>query len=233
MPGRTYLAEWVAPDNRIVVRYDRAELVLLAVYEENGAEMSYPLLVEVAAGLGWRLAQRYDFASLADLVAHAEALPATEEGFVLRFWDGTRVKIKGDEYRRIHALISRCTPLAMWEAMAAGDDLEMLRRQLPEEFWTDFDAITSALDARVSSLVAAVAREASAVAALSDKEVGLRLAEWPDPLRGFIFPYRKNAGDLLSGRTRQTLFRAVRPTGNELPGYTPSYAMRRVEEEST
>jgi len=28
------------------------------------------------------------------------------------------------------------------EAIQAGDDLDTLRRQLPEEFWGDFDAIT-------------------------------------------------------------------------------------------
>jgi hypothetical protein len=33
-------------------------------------------------------------------------------------------------------------------------------------------------------------------------------------------------------RTRQTLFRAVRPTGNVLPGYVPSFAMNRVMDEA-
>lgn len=231
-PGTTYLAEWVAPENRIVIAYDTPELVLLAVFDEEGHEQSYPLLNETADRLGWNLARRYDFISIADLVAHAGTLPATEEGFVLRFWDGLRLKIKGDEYRRIHALISRCTPLAMWEAMQACDDLGIIRQQLPEEFWGDFDAITATLSGQTQAIVATVAREAQAVSALSDKEVGLRLKQWPEPIRAFIFPYRKNAGDLLSGRTRQALFRAIRPAGNVLDGYTPSYAMNRVAEEA-
>ncbi len=231
-PGTTYLAEWVAPENRIVIAYDKPELVLLAAFDEEGREQSYPLLGETADRLGWNLARRYDFASIADLVTHAGALPATEEGFVLRFWDGLRLKIKGAEYRRIHALISRCTPLAMWEAMQADDDLGAIRQQLPEEFWGDFDAITATLAHQTQAIIEAVAREARDVSDLSDKEVGLRLNRWPDLIRTFIFPYRKNAGDLLSGKTRQTLFRAIRPTGNVLDGYTPSYAMNRVTEEA-
>lgn len=226
--GSTYLAEWVAPENRIVISYDKPELVLLAVFDEEGREQSYPQLEETAARLGWRLASRHDFASIVDLVAHAGTLPATEEGFVLRFWDGLRLKIKGEEYRRIHALISDCTPLGMWRAMEAGDDLSLIRDQLPDEFLPDYDAITGTLNAQTQAIVEAVAREAQTVAGLSDKEVGLRLNQWPDPIRTFIFPYRKNAGDLLLGRTRQALFRAIRPTGNVLAGYTPSYAMNRV-----
>ncbi len=228
----TYLAEWVAPDNRIVVSYEKPELVLLSVFGDEGNEWSYALLQHFAERIGWRVAERHDFASIADLVIHAGSLPATREGFVLRFADGLRLKIKGDEYRRIHALISRCTPLAMWEAMQAGDDLSLIRQQLPEEFWTDFDAITTTLDGEVRTLIAAVAREAAAVADWPDKEVGLRLAQWPEPVRQFIFPYRKNGGDLLSGKTRQSLFRTIRPTGNVLEGYTPSYAINRVTEES-
>ncbi len=232
LPGSTYLAEWISPANRIVVPYEREELVLLAVYDELGHEPLYPILEVIAGQLGWRLAERHEFASLAELVAHTGTLPATFEGFVLRFQDGTRLKIKGDEYKRVHALISRCTPLAMWEAMEAGDNLEAIRDQLPDEFLVDFDAIIGRLDAKVTALIAEVAREAFTVASWSDKEVGLALAKWPEPIRSFIFPYRKSGGDLLSGRARKALFRAIRPTGNVLEGYTPSYAMNRVMEEA-
>jgi RNA ligase len=230
-PGTTYLAEYCAPTNRIVVPYEREELVLLGAYDEDGYEPAYPAMQVTADQLGWRLAERHEFGSLADLVAHAGSLPATAEGFVLRFTDGTRLKVKGDEYRRIHALISRCTPLAMWEAMQAGDNMLDIRDQLPDEFLGDFDAITATLGNRLAKIVADVAFEAGAVVGLSDKEVGLRLKKWPDPIRTFIFPFRKT-GTLLEGRARQALFRAIRPTGNVLEGYTPSYAMNRVMEEA-
>ncbi len=233
--GTTYLAEYVAPLNRIVVPYEREELVLLAMYDEEGREPLYPLLQVVADQLGWRLAERHEFATLADLIAHAGTLPATAEGFVLRFTDGTRLKIKGEEYRRIHALISRCTPLAMWEAMQAGDDLAVIRDQLPDEFLPDFDTITNILAERVNVISANVEDEAAEVAAWTDKEIGLAMHErWPDPtIRSMIFPYRKTSGDLLGNqKSRSAIFRAIRPTSNVLEGYTPSYAMNRVAEEA-
>jgi RNA ligase len=129
-------------------------------------------------------------------------------------------------------MVSRLTPLAMWEAMQAGDDLEAVRRQLPEEFWADFDSITAILQRQIADLVAAVKVEAEKVADLSDKEVGLRLDSFPAEVRRFIFPYRKSGGDLLSGRTRDLMFRSIRPDGNRLEGYVPSSAVNRVMDEA-
>jgi RNA ligase len=231
-PGTTYLAEYIGPANRIVIPYEHEELVLLAAYDDGGDELDYPDLQALAEALRWRVARRHQFSSVSDLIAHAALLPATEEGFVLRFIGGFRLKVKGDEYRRIHALISHCTPLAMWEAMQAGDDLAAIRQKLPEEFWADFDGITSRLGAMVEGIIGEVKELAEPIAHWSDKEVGLALSQWPEPTRSFIFPYRKNSGDLLSGKTRQALFRAIRPTGNYLNGYVPSYAMNRIVDES-
>jgi RNA ligase len=228
--GTTYLAEAVYAENRIVVRYADDELVLLAVYDEAGAELSYASLCETADRLGWRIAGRHSYASVSELMAQAKDLPRDTEGFVVRFDDGLR--LKGAEYRRIHALISRITPLAMWEIMQAGDDLAAVRKDIPEEFWADFDSICALLSRQVDDVVQAVGREAAAVAHLSDKEVGLRLTQVPADVRRFIFPYRKYRGDVLSGSTRQMLFRMIRPTANDLPGYVPSYAINRVIDES-
>jgi len=47
----------------------------------------------------------------------------------------------------------------------------------------------------------------------------------------FIFHYRKLGDDFFKGKGRETLFRTIRPTGNSLPGYTPSYALNRVLDE--
>lgn len=228
----TYLAEAIYPENRIVVRYDETGLVMLGAYRGDGLEMPYAELTGVADRLGWRMAKRHSFAAVSELLALAKTLPATEEGFVLRFSNGLRLKVKGDEYCRIHRMISRVTPLALWESMQAGDDMEAIRRELPEEFWPDFDAIIGVLRDQIASIVEAVKAEAEVVAGLTDKEVGLRLAEFPDDVRRFIFPYRKSGGDLLSGINREALFRAVRPTANILPGYEPSSSINRVMSEA-
>ena len=231
-PSVTYLTEAVFPENRIVVRYEKPELVLLAAYRENGEELSFAELSELSGRINWRVAKRFDYASFSDLAASTATLPATEEGFVIRFDNGLRLKLKGDEYRRIHALITGCTPLALWEALASGCDMAAIRRDLPEEFWGDFDAISGLIAARMNEVVAKVGAVASEFAGRPDKDVGLSLNSLDADVRPFIFHWRKSGGKL-EGRARDALFRHIRPTGNQLVGYTPSYALRRVAEEST
>lgn len=230
-PGVTYLAEYVGPSNRIVVSYSRHELVLLGAYFPNGEEATGSALSVVANTLNWRTAARHDYQSISYLLATAGTLPATSEGFVIRFSNGHRIKIKGDEYCRIHRLVSNVSPLAIYENMKAGDDLDAIRRELPEEFWADFDRIRRLLAERVMRIVDKTASQCAELSGLSDKDVGLRLDTFDADIRSFIFPFRKT-GDLLVGRSRESLFRAIRPTGNQLEGYTPSSSINRVFEEA-
>ena len=229
-PGTTYLFEAIYPENRIVVRYTDPALVLLAAFDAVGLELAYADILDVAGRLGCRAAKRYPASSIADLVQHAATLPRDDEGFVLRYSDGTRVKLKGAEYRRIHALISRCTPIAMWEAMNAGDDMAAIRRDLPEEFWPDFDDIVRLLNEEIIELERRVAELAASVSQLDAKQLGLRLPTLPADTRNYLFSYRKWGG--IQGQSREALMRSIRPTANVLPGYTPSYAMSRMMEDA-
>ena len=230
-PGATYLFEAVYPENRIVVRYEEPALVMLAAYDGDGRELTYDEVLATCQALGWRAARRHAFASIADMVSHAATLPRDDEGFVIRFSNGLRLKLKGAEYRRIHALISRCTPLAMWEAMVAGDDMVAIRRDLPEEFWADFDDIVRLLTASIATTEARVTEVAASIAHLSDKELGLSLNSLPADARPYLFGFRKSGA--ITGKSRESLMRSVRATGNVLAGYVPSYAMGRVLEDAT
>jgi RNA ligase len=234
-PGTTYLFEAIYPQNRIVIQYGHTALVLLGAYAETGEEYPYDKLLTVGKALGWPVAKRYPVAAISDLLAQAKSLPANEEGWVLRFANGHRLKVKGEEYLRIHRMISRLTPLSVWESMMAGDDLITFRKELPEEFWPDFDQMWSLIDRQARKIVADT-REALANARqgqdLSDKDVGLMLTTFPAHVRSFVFPYRKQGGELMQGRSRAALFRAIRPTGNRLEGYVPSSSVVRVFEET-
>ena len=229
-PGATYLAEAVYPANRNVVRYGHEGLVLLAGYAADGVELDHGEVAELAGALGWRHAARQPYASMAELVASARELPGSLEGYVLHFSDGTRLKIKGGEYCRLHALIARCTPLGVWDMMVAADDLDAVRRDIPEEFWGDFDAIRALLEGRVAATKARITEAAASVAHLSDKELGTASDALPEELRGYVFSLRRSR-DTLQPRTLQAILRAVRPTGDVLDGYQPSYAARRARED--
>ena len=223
-PGATWLFEIVHAANRIVVRHPFEDLVLLGGYDADGREIGADTLSEVAGRLGTRAARRHAFASVADVLAAAGKLGIEAEGWVLRFASGLRLKVKGEAYRRVHRMVTRVTPLGVWEALAAGDDLDGVRREIPEEYWQDFDRIRSCLEDGIAALVGATRAEALRWADRSDKEVGLALqrGEIPEPAATFLFSLRKTGSAFPDPATRANLIRRVRPTGDRLPGYVPS-----------
>jgi RNA ligase len=230
----TYLAEAIYPENQIVVAYQEVGLILLAAYDGAGIDLEYATIEATAGALRWRCARRHHFESAAQLVAHAANLPRSEEGFVVRFENGLRLKLKGAEYRRLHALISGITPLAIYDMMLAGDDLDALRTDIPEELYTDFDEIRGLLTAAFNANLATLEATASQLNALSDKEVGLQLASLAPDVRKFIFACRKKGRAFLDDeKLREGFYKTVRPTGNELVGYEASYSMKRFMEEAS
>jgi RNA ligase len=232
VPGTTYLAEAVYPENKIVVHYDEPALVMLAGYHPDGGELSYAEVQASAQVMGWRAAERYQFNSIAEMMQNVAGLPRDQEGYVLRFENGLRIKLKGSEYRRIHALISNVTPLAVWELLSNGDDVEAIRRDLPEEFWTDFDDIVAILKGGFDDRITKVKEVCEPLAGQTDKEVGLQLASFPAEARPYIFLYRKDGAAFPSDRAAEKIWRDLRPTGNELEGYVPSFAMNRLVEDA-
>jgi len=218
----TWLFEAIYPENRIVVPYSEAALVMLGAYDGEGVELSYADIREKAAAMGTRAAERYSFASVTELLETADALPRDEEGYILLFQNGLRQKLKGGEYRRIHAIISRVTPLGVWNMMNSGDDLEEVRRLLPEELYIDFDRIRAILERQFAGHIGAIETAAASVADLSDKELGLKLGEFPRSVGKFLFHYRKQANFLDNAKNRAALYREFRPTGDELEGYERS-----------
>lgn len=129
-PDYTYLFEIIYPENRIVVDYgDREELVLLAI-------------IETATGKEWPLhaydsvfpvVKRYDgYSQFEELMATQDG---SREGFVVRFESGQRVKIKFDEYKRLHKLLTGVSPKAIWEVLRSGSDLSKVIERVPDEFF--------------------------------------------------------------------------------------------------
>jgi RNA ligase len=233
LEGCTYLAEAIYPENRIVVNYGtRRELVLLGAYDnEDGEELTYTLLKEFGSDLNWPVAKQYHYNSVDELIAAAADLPMQEEGWIIHSCSGQRIKIKGAEYCRVHRLVSNLTPLSIWRAMRDREDLELIRKSLPEEFWQDFDDITTLLSRSLGKLLDKIGGAASRYEKASDKEVGLQLHDFPMDVRSFIFPWRRHNAEILNNqKSRHSLYETIRPARNFLPGYAPSNSVVRAQE---
>lgn len=236
--GTTYLVEIVYAANRIVITYPYEGLVLLSAYKEDGSEFSQDERSYAVSKIGLRLARVHEYNNLDRLLAVAKALKADKEGFVVRFESGLRVKIKGDEYCRVHRLVSNVTPLAVWDAMASGMNLDIMARELPEEFRKDFEAIRGLLLTTFTQLTNMIMVAVGDTLGMDDKALGLWLTTQqtiPPQVSRWIFPARKKK--LLTvihdpeNVMRHRLFETFRPTGNVLPGYVPSSLLNRFVEE--
>ncbi|HXE52312.1 MAG TPA: RNA ligase [Tepidisphaeraceae bacterium] len=237
--GTTYLVEIVYPRNRIVIPYNFEALFLLGGYDESGRELMRSELDRLASETGFRLVPSHTYGSLPELLPVARQLPRDREGFVVRFHSGLRIKLKGEQYCRIHKLISGCTPLSIWEAMMNGEDLDRLRVELPEEMTRDFDLIRRLLGARLEALVTEVRLAVDQNAHLPDKQVGFLIQAPNNGLtaaqRKFLFMARKARffeEVRVAGDSRRKAFMLFRPDRNDLPGYSPSDALTRFSEES-
>ena len=114
-PALTYLFEIIYPENRIVVDYGKTEdLVLLAVRDtETGRELSIKE-IDLPFAHVKRLPDTVDISSLRLIKRE------NEEGFVVRFESGLRLKVKMTEYMRLHRLVTGVTTKVIWELMNFG-----------------------------------------------------------------------------------------------------------------
>jgi len=223
----TYICEAIYPENRIVVKYDHDALYLLTAFDRlNGQEMGYEYILEKEAA-GFKLPKLYEFSSIDEILTICKTLSYNEEGFVVRFSDGYRIKIKGDEYVRVHRLISNCKPINVWEILLAKDDIAVIKTQMPEEMHRDMDEIYNILNNKFYELLNSIKEVYEYTKHLSDKELGLSEV----PHRSFVFAMRKNnlleEAEKGNSKIRKSLFNVFYPKANILPGYTPSNVMNR------
>ena len=141
----TYLFEIIYPQNRIVVDYgDTEDLFLLTAIEtESGREIG-PL------DTGFPTVMRYD--GIADLSVLTAMEEVNKEGFVIRFQSGVRVKIKFEEYKRLHKLVTGINPRHVWEMLREGREIADLVDRVPDEFYKWIRGIESDLLGKFSDI---------------------------------------------------------------------------------
>jgi T4 RnlA family RNA ligase len=134
--SKTYLFEIIYPENRIVLDYgNERKLVLLAIVDtETGLENELQ-------DIGFETAKRYD--GLNDLSKLKELEEENKEGFVVKYKNGYRLKVKFDEYQRIHRIVTQVSSLNIWEYLKEGQDLLPILDRVPDEFY-DWVKITHA-----------------------------------------------------------------------------------------
>lgn len=135
---QTYLFEIIYPENRIVVDYgDMEDIILLAVIDnDTGVDLPLP-------DIGIPVVKRFD--GFHDFAEVCEMQRENAEGFVALFWNGERVKIKHEEYKRLHRILTVVNARHIWDALRNGDDLTPFIDKVPEEYHDWFRAVEGEL----------------------------------------------------------------------------------------
>lgn len=218
----TLLVEIIYPDNKIIVDYKGQEkLVILGAYDVcTQEEFSREDLLMFARNTGMGISTEYGH-TIEEMIALQKTLPKDDEGFVVRFESGLRVKIKGDEYMRIAKMISQMSPLSFWEAMKEGRVGREYVQQLPEEFRKEYEPMIEKLEQQHLQVLIEIQRDAKTLAHIDvatqegKKQLGL-LVQGKNDLRHpqAMFLYLNRKVEALD----KYVMRKIRPTGNAFVG---------------
>lgn len=212
-PGLTYLYEIIYPGNRIVVDYQGLdELVLIAVVDNSTGTSVRP------EDSDWPgpLVETLPYTSI------AEALAATgregREGMVAHFPDSDlRVKIKHDDYVKLHRIVTDVSDRRIWELLSSGEQPDGWLKILPEGLLCQAKRCATTLTERHAALKnELIDRHQELLAALGDDHprsaYAHQVARSTWPLARLLFSVRdgKNVDD--------ALWRHLRP-GEHRPYY--------------
>lgn len=132
--GTTLLFEIIYPENRIVVDYKGIDdlVFLAAINTEFGSEMPMPQqLIE----WGMPRALRLTDLEKEPLLGLTEKDRENEEGYVILFDNGLRLKVKFAEYKRLHRLVTGVNAKTIWELLKSGQSVKEILERVPDEFY--------------------------------------------------------------------------------------------------
>jgi RNA ligase len=156
----TAIFEVIYPANKIVVDYgDEWDLILLgAVHRLTGVEYPPEALHVLADIIGCRMV-RSESLTLEQCIERAKTINKNKEGWVVRFSDGYRIKIKGEQYLKVHRALSNCTPLFVWEEMKNGYVPDSYKSLIPEEVLPEVQKISLKLEEQYAKILYEIARD--------------------------------------------------------------------------
>ena len=130
LDGLNLVFELVARFNKIVVDYGDIEdlFLITAIENDTGDEVPYNLLLD----FGFPIVKRYENLSISEL---KRLNFENEEGFVIKFDSGFRIKVKFEDYVRLHRIVTNVSTKTIWEHLKDSKPLDDLLNNVPDEFF--------------------------------------------------------------------------------------------------
>lgn len=190
--GYTYLYEIIYPENRIVIDYNGiSALFLLAVKNnETGEELN---LIEEAERLKIAIPIIFKDKSLSQIIGSLNILSGNEEGYVFQYSKGLRVKMKGEEYKRLHAILTEFSSKNIWLIVKEGKSVVEAIGKVPDEFYDWVKKIEDDITKKFSVFMLSAKEIHRGIKCLpTRKEQALAIKERTSILQGIIFALLDN-----------------------------------------
>ncbi len=144
--------EFISPENKIIIKYDTRDLILLAIKDKNSHKiLPRKLLEEIAASYNLNIVEvMFDFEKcsspqdIKNLIDEMEINKTWQnEGVVIQSSDGFLVKIKGQQYLSLHKMKSNFNYIKMVEICEENyiNNLEELKKYLKNILNLDWEDI--------------------------------------------------------------------------------------------
>lgn len=159
-PGITYLFEIVYPANRIVVDYGQLDdLVLLGAVDDATGKSITPEVIQKSSN-PWPgpVTETFTYNTFSQALG-ADPRPGKEGFVVLDLRTDERIKIKYEDYIKLHRIVTNLTARRVHEVMMQGLDLDTWISALPDEFHDWVLDVERQITQRVKGAKASIERQ--------------------------------------------------------------------------
>ena len=162
----TLLVEYTSPENQIVVSYDNENITLLSAFNRDDlTEFNDDKITTIARKLNLKRPAVFNFQNKEEILNYI--FPSNFEGFIVKFENGFRVKLKSPLYVKVHRLLNYLSPKGVIE-LIMGHEYRTTIEGLPKSIQCQFDDIRSkvlevytTIDARTDVLLERLRKELS------------------------------------------------------------------------
>ena len=146
-----YLVEIIYPENRIVVDYGKEKVVFLSIVLNEGfscwkptdeSELHWTTACSIFVANGIKktdIVKTEQYFNFSDELYNKlkSENEDNKEGYVLRYQPGNfRMKIKFEEYVRLHRILTNFSTTDIWELLKNGGNMNEFLERVPDEFDT-------------------------------------------------------------------------------------------------
>jgi RNA ligase len=119
---------------QIVVSYPEPELICTGLFRNDGKEGWKDLSIDDDSETLKipKSAKKYDGLDYTNI---KQLIWPNSEGFVVKFSNGQRCKIKFQDYIRLHRAMTNLSTTAIWEALQSGQPVSSILQDVPDEFY--------------------------------------------------------------------------------------------------